>query len=197
MKARRNATARCNPALQRVIACVALFALGTLLGCAPVVPLRSKPGGAARWAYGLASTEAVRWSQDARACRVLGVGIGDEGWLPDRGGQWTVTFWSASKETALNVIVDTDGNVSRQEIDDPAVRESRLPSDWSDSPRAWAATRAAQQGEPMSTLQAELSGLAEPERYPQQVVWRIRFITRGGGSETHVVSASGDWLTRY
>ena len=182
--------------LRGLFACCAVVALFAS-ACAPVVPLRSKPGGAARWAFALASQQATLWSTDARGARVKGNGVGNEGWLPDRGGAWTVTFWSASKQVALNVVVDSDGNVSSDEVADESARDLRLPSDWQDSPRVWAATRSAQQGDPLSTLEAELSAAAEPQRYPDQAVWRIRFFTREGQFETHVVSAAGEWLTRY
>jgi len=178
-----------------LLACCAVVLGG--LACAPVVPLRSKPGGAARWAFALAREKATLWTTDARAGRVKGIGVGNEGWLPDRGGAWTVTFWSPSKNVELNVVVDSDANVTTQEVTEPALRGSVLPVEWIDSPRAWAATRAAQQGDPVNTLECELSQRAEPERYPQQTVWRIRFFTRDGQTETHVVSTTGAWLTRY
>jgi len=177
-----------------------LWANIVLLGfiaCAPVVPMRSKPGGAARWAGALSTERAARWSKGAHMGRIRGIGVGSEGWLPDRGGQWIVTYWSASKDVVLNVIVDSDGNVSAEEVADPTAVGLVLPADWQDSPRAWAATRSAQVGDPISTLDAELSSIAEPERYPGQAVWRIRFISRAGQTETHVVSAAGVWLTRY
>ncbi len=97
----------------------------------------------------------------------------------------------------MNVVVDSDGDVSTQEVADTSVRDLALPEGWTDSPRIWAATRAQQEGDPVSTLDAELSGAAEPKRYPNQVVWRIRFFTRDGQSETHVVRSTGEWLTRY
>lgn len=97
----------------------------------------------------------------------------------------------------LNVSVDSDGNASTEEVADASARGLALPPDWQDSPRVWAATRAAQQGDPLSTIEAELSAVAEPQRYPDRAVWRIRFFTREGQSETHVVSAAGEWLTRY
>ena len=159
--------------------------------------MRSKPGGAARWASALSAEEATLWSRDARLGRVRGAGVGNEGWLPDRGGQWVITYWSASKDGVLNVVVDSDGNVSTEEVADESTRGLTLPVDWQDSPRVWAATRSAQVGAPISTLDAELSSIAEPQRYPDQAVWRIRFISRQGQSETHVVSAAGEWLARY
>ena len=167
------------------------------MACAPVLPMRSKPGGAARWAVALAAEKATRWSKDARLGRIQGAGVGNEGWLPDNGGQWVATYWSASENTVLHVTIDSDGNVSTEEVVDEPVRGLELPADWQDSPRVWAATRAAQVGDPLNTLDAELSAVAEPQRYPNQVVWRIQFFVRDGRSETHVVSAAGKWLARY
>ncbi len=178
-----------------LLACVVV--LLTVLACAPVVPLRTKPGGAASWAVALARESATLWSTDARLCRVTGTGVGSEGWLPDRGGVWTVSFWSPSKDAVMHAVVDSDGNVSTRESNEPALRGAALPATWADSPRAWAATRSQQQGEPINTLDCELSHVAEPERYPEQTVWRIRFFLREGQQETHVVSADGRWLTRY
>ena len=87
--------------------------------------------------------------------------------------------------------------MSTEEVADESTRGLRLPTDWQDSPRVWAATRSAQIVDPITTLDAELSSIAEPQRYPDQAVWRIRFVSRGGQSETHVVSAAGEWLARY
>ena len=38
---------------------------------------------------------------------------------------------------------------------------------------------------------------AEPERYPDRPVWRIRFWQADNTYETHVVSSDAEWLTSY
>ncbi len=174
------------------------LALVLSYACAPVLPERSKPGGAARWAQALATDAAVRWARDAVLCRVAGNGVGNEGWLPDRGGSWVLTYASAASGKALDISVDTNGLVTTKSLPDSlATRWRPLPADWDDSPRAWAATRARQQGVPINTFAAELAYDAEPQRYAGQLVWRIRFFLQGGGDENHVVSAQSQWLTRY
>jgi hypothetical protein len=169
------------------------------LACAPVLPERSKPGGAARWAQALATDAAVRWARDAVLCRIQGIGVGTEGWLPDRGGSWLLTYTSAAAGARLQVSVDTDGNVTA--APEPAATTAApcapLPPDWDDSSRIWAATRAHQKGTPLNTFEAVLAIDAEPERHPAQLVWRIRFFLQGGGYETHVVGATGQWLGSY
>lgn len=170
-----------------------------VLACAPVMPDRNKPGGAARWAQILATDAATRWERDALLVRVSGNGIGTEGWLPDRGGTWVLTYQSREAAKVLDVVVDTNGKVYEQEPEGVAIDTPHhpLPVDWVDSPRAWAATSAHQKGVPLNTFEATLAFDAEPERYPGQAVWRIRFYMQGGQYETHVVSAAGQWLVSY
>ena len=176
---------------------VGITVLLAVAACAPVLPDRSKPGGAARWAQALSIETAVLWAPDALLCRVTGIGIGNEGWLPDRGGSWVLTYRSATRGKALDVSVDTDGRVTTGAVPDSiAARLHVLPADWDDSPRAWAATSAHQKGMPLNTFESLLCQDAEPDLYPGQVVWRIRFFLQGGGYETHVVSAKSKWLTR-
>lgn len=166
-----------------------------LVGCAPVLPERSRPGGAARWAQALATDAVVRWSPDAQLCRVVGNGIGNEGWLPDRGGSWVLTYRSAALGKALEVNVDTYGVVKTAAVSDSvAARLQLLPVDWDDSPRVWAATSAHQHGVPINTFEAVFAHDAVPDLYAGQPVWRIRFYLQGGGYETHVVSAKSKWL---
>jgi hypothetical protein len=175
-------------------AVVVLFAL---LNCAPVMPQRSKLGGAARWAADVAHRPAILWAQDAQLCRVVGFGVGNDGWLPDRGGNWTLTFWSTQLPEVLEVAVDSDGGIKTQKIDDSPHRGHNIPSDWKDSPKTWAATRSHQIGEPLNTFEVELSRNAEPDRFPDQIVWRIRFFMVAGGFESHVVTPEGEWLAQY
>jgi hypothetical protein len=177
-------------------ATIAAAGVATLV-CAPVLPERSKPGGAARWAYAAALDAAVRWSSAAALCQVEGEGVGSEGWLPDRGGAWSLTYWAPEKPGVLEVTVDTDGKVTTQESAASPVRGKTLPHDWMDSPRVWAATSAHQKGTPLNTFAAELAFDVEPERYPGRPVWRIRFYLQEGGYETHVVSPQAEWLARY
>ncbi len=165
--------------------------------CAPIMPQRSKLGGAARWAEGLAQRPAVIWADDARLCRVVGVGVGNEGWLPDRGGAWMLTYWSPDRSEVLEVTVDSDGRVTTRTLTESPARGSTLPQDWSDSPRTWNATRPHQQGEPLSTFEVELAVDAERERFPGRPVWRIRFFMHDSSYETHIVSHDGEWLQRY
>lgn len=176
-----------------------LLLLIGVLACAPVMPERSKPGGAARWAQILATDAAVRWSRDALLIRVLGNGVGTEGWLPDRGGTWILTYQSREAAKSLEVIVDTNGKVFVQKPEgEPISAPQRpLPAEWVDSPRAWNATSSHQKGVVLNTFEAELAYDADPERYPGELVWRVRFYMQGGQSETHVVSAEGRWLTMY
>jgi len=175
------------------LGCAALLlALG---GCAPVLPERNKPGGSARWAQALATDAVVRWAQDGLLCRVVGNGVGNEGWLPDRGGTWVLTYRSATRGKALEFSVDTNGTVTTAAVPDSVAAQLQpLPTDWDDSPRAWAATSSHQKGVPLNTFEAVLGLDAEPELHPGVVVWRIRFFLQGGGYETHVVSAKSTWL---
>jgi hypothetical protein len=163
------------------------------------MPQRNKPGGAARWAQALATDAALRWSRDALLVQVLGSGVGTEGWLPDRGGTWVLTYQSRAATKKLDVVVDTNGKVFVQTPEGEAIDalQQPLPEEWVDSPKAWAATIQHQQGAPLNTFEASLGFDAEPERYPNQLVWRIRFYMQGGAYETHVVSAEGRWLTSY
>jgi len=169
--------------------------LGILLvQCEPVMPQRSKMGGAARWAYDLSQRTAILWANDATLCCVVGVGVGSDGWLPDRGGSWILTYWSQQFEGVLEVNVDSDGNVTRKKVSDSPYRGSRIPMDWKDSSTVWKATRSHQVGVPLNTFSAELSNRAGAEAFPDQCVWRLRFYLTQGGFETHLVSAQGVWL---
>jgi hypothetical protein len=174
------------------IACVVV-----LHACAPVLPNRTKPGGAARWAYELAQTAVFEWARDAELCRVHGVGVGSEGWLPDRGGVWKLSYWTPAKSSVLEVTVDSDGNITSAEVDTSTVRGRSLPTSWQDSPRVWAATMKHQVGTPISTFAALLALDLEPERYPDLAVWRIRFFLQEQGFETHIVSDQAEWLAIY
>jgi hypothetical protein len=165
-----------------------------VLHCAPVLPQRSKPGGAARWAYGLAQRPAILWSQDARLCHLSGVGVGNEGWLPDRGGSWILTFWSPSKDVVFEVSIDSDGAVTTRSVESSPSRGHTLPADWKDSPAIWTATRSHRTSEPLSTFESDLGHDVAPNRFPGQFVWRIRFYLVQGGFETHFVSPQGEWL---
>ena len=176
---------------------VAVLTTLVAAACAPVVPLRSKPGGAAHWAHTRALPEAARWAPAALLCRIFGLGVGHEGWLPDRGGIWKLTYWAPEKTGVLEVSVDSDGNVSASEAADSPARGRTLPPDWQDSPKVWHATTRHLRGDPISTFEAEFAHDAEPERYPGQAVWRIRFYLQEGGFETHVVSSSAEWLASY
>lgn len=180
--------------LALLLVCIQLLAM---LACAPVLPERSKPGGAARWAAALAQHAAVAWAEDAQVCRITGTGVGADGWLPDRGGNWTLSYWSPHRDEVLEATVNSDGVVTTQSIKESAARGRTLPADWSDSPRVWAATLAHQRGEALSTFEAELAVDAEPERYPGQAVWRIRFFMEQSSFETHVVSADAKWVSSY
>jgi hypothetical protein len=176
-----------------------LLLLG-VLACAPVMPERSKPGGAARWAHALATDAAVRWSRDALLVRVVGSGVGTEGWLPDRGGTWILTYQSREAEKLLEVIVDTNGKVFVQKPEgEPFGDEPQrpLPAEWVDSPRAWAATSSHQIGVVLNTFEAELAYDADAENHPGELVWRLRFYMQGGEYETHVVNVEGRWLAMY
>lgn len=175
----------------------ALVVLLLLVNCAPIMPQRSKSGGAARWAASLAQRPSILWAPDAQLCRLVGLGVGTDGWLPDRGGNWTLTFWSAQHTEVLEVTIDSDGGVKTQKIDDSPHHGFSIPGDWKDSPATWAATRSHQIGEPLNTFDVELSRNAEPERFPQKTVWRIRFYLVPGGFETHVVTPQGKWLAQY
>jgi len=181
---------------RRVSWCVALLAF-VWQGCAaPIVPTRSKPGGSARWAEAIATAEAYNWQTDATLCRITGAGIGADGWLPDRGGQWALAFWSANSKDMFEVTIDSDGNARGGTIPAIPQRGSRLPSDWLDSPKVWAATRSHQKQDAVHTLDAELSAGAAPE-HPGDVVWRIRFWLPDNSFEIHDVSASGRWLEMH
>ncbi len=182
--ARRRATAAC-------------VTLGFLLGaCAPIVPQRTKMGGAARWAESKAIPSAFDWASDAKLCRVVGAGIGSDGWLPDRGGEWVFTYWSAAQPALFQVTVDSDGRV-RTASTKEGPRGSTLPPGWIDSPKLWSKTRAHQKREPLNTLDAELSASAAPEHFKDQFVWRIRFWMNDSTMETHVVTPDGKWLLSY
>ncbi len=179
-------------------ATAACVALGFLFGaCAPIVPQRSKPGGAARWAEQIAISSAFDWGGErVQLCRVTGAGVGAEGWLPDRGGQWAFTYWSPAQTALLQVTVDSDGNVKSAAAKD-GPRGTTLPPGWVDSPKLWAATRSHQKREPLNTLDAELSASADPEHFKDQVVWRIRFWLDDSTMETHIVTPDGKWLLSY
>jgi len=164
---------------------------------APIVPQRTKNGGAAHWAVALSAQRASDWARDAQLCDILGVGVGIDGWLPDRGGKWQLTYWSAAKTAVYQVAVDSDGNVHAQEWKDTGHRGHSLPAVWADSPKVWAATRSHQKGESLSTFDAELALDVDPEHFPGQAVWRIRFYMQDNSRETHVVSPEGKWLLSY
>ncbi len=176
------------------------LALGACLAAAcaaPIVPQRTKSGGAARWADALAQQRVLEWSRDAQLCDILGAGVGTDGWLPDRGGKWQLTYWCPEKPVVFQVSIDSDGNVHSTEWKDPVHRGHTIPSTWIDTPKIWAATRLHQKAEPVSTFEAELALGADAEHFPERVVWRIRFYMPGGGYETHVVSPDAKWLGSY
>jgi len=164
---------------------------------APILPQRSRPGGSARWAEALAAQSAVEWSTRAALCRLSGGGIAIDGWLPDRGGYWQLIYSSPAKVNLLEVSVDSEGGVQTREIPATPSRRCHLNSDWLDSPRAWAATRAHQEGLLVHTFDAELATDAEPERFPDRPVWKIRFWREDRTYEIHVVSSQGEWLATY
>ena len=87
----------------------------------------------------------------------MGEGVGSEGWLPDRGGAWRLTYWSPGKPGVLEVTVDTDGRLTTAESPTSPSRGKTLPHEWMDSPRVWAATRAHLKGTPINTFAAELA----------------------------------------
>lgn len=164
---------------------------------APIVPTRSKPGGAARWAEAIALQRALTWDKQLHLCRIAGTGVGTDGWLPDRGGTWVLDYWSENKSTVLEVTVDSDGNVRSREVTNSPARGRTLPATWADSPKVWSATRRHTKQEPVHTFDAELAFNAEPEHHPDQAVWRIRFWEPDNTYETHVVRADGEWLASY
>lgn len=177
--------------------CVVLL-LALITACAaPILPQRSRPGGSARWAEALAAQPAVEWSASATLCRLNGGGVAIDGWLPDRGGYWQLIYSSPAKTSLLEVSVDSEGNVRTREIPATPSRRCQLNSDWLDSPRIWAATRAHQEGILVHTFDAELAFDAEPERFPGRPVWRIRFWREDHAYEIHVVSSQGEWLASY
>ena len=149
------------------------------LQCAPVMPQRSKPGGAARWAFGLAQRPAILWAQDAQLCHLSGVGVGTEGWLPDRGGSWILTFWSPSKPDVLEISIDSDGATTTRSVDDSPHRGHTVPSDWKDSSTVWVATRSHRVAQPLNTFQSALAhdGFI---RYRTGKVVRPGFVQRTG-----------------
>ena len=165
--------------------------------CAPVMPQRSKPGGSARWALALAQRSSVLWESNAQLCRVVGMGVGSDGWLPDRGGNWVLTYWSPQHTEVLQVAVDSDGGIKSEEVKDSPHRGHKIPDDWKDSSAIWASTRAHQVGDPLNTFEVELAHNTEAERFPERIVWRIRFYLVAGGFESHVVTPEGEWLAQY
>jgi hypothetical protein len=174
------------------IAAAALAAL-LLAGCTgPILPARSKPGGAAKWGEAIAYGKALAWSRDAVLVRINGAGVGIEGWLPDRGGEWQFTYSSADRGLRYEVVVDSDGKVRHNERS--AITLAPLPRDWIDSPRIWNAARAHWSAEPVHTIDAELASGLAPNRAPGQVVWRLRFWMQNGVTETHWVAAAGQWI---
>jgi hypothetical protein len=183
-----------------VLAAAGLAAAAFAAGCAgagPIISQRTKPGGAGRWAEELATPAATQWSTQAALCRITGAGVGADGWLPDIGGYWLLTFWSPDEPGVLEITVDSDGGTQSRPAPASPHRGRTLPADWMDTPHVWAATRAHQSGEVLSTFDAELAFDAEPERYPGQPVWRIRFYLQDATSETHVVTPQGVWLASY
>ena len=182
--------------MRRTILCILALVLlvGICVRCAPVMPQRSKLGGAARWAYDVSRQPAALWAKDAQLCRIVGVGVGAEGWLPDRGGNWILTWASAASSEVLEVSVDSDGNAQTKNIPDSPHRADVVPADWKDSSTVWTATRSHQRGVPLNTFTAELSSTAGGEEH-EGMVWRIRYYLTAGGFETHFVSAQGEWLS--
>jgi hypothetical protein len=172
--------------------------LSMVCACAvPIVPQRSRPGGSARWAEALAARAAVEWSADAVLCRIQGAGVATDGWLPDRGGYWQFIYRSATQPLLYEVSVDSEGGVQKRVAAATPARACHLAHDWIDSPRVWAATNAHQDAVLIHTFDAEFAADAEPERYPDKPVWRIRFWREDRSYETHIVSAHGEWLASY
>lgn len=187
-----------NRCIRAQIAATAALAVCLVAACAaPIMPQRSKPGGAARWAEAVVQQRVAAWARDAQLCQVLGIGVGIDGWLPDRGGTWQLTYWSPQKTSVMQVSVDTEGKVRAQEKGEAPQSGHSVPALWSDSPKAWAATRSHQKGEPLSTFDAELALDADREHFPGQCVWRIRFWLPNNTFETHVVSPEAKWLLSY
>jgi hypothetical protein len=168
-------------------------------GCAgPILPPRTKPGGAAKWAETLAYQKALEWSPDATLVRVKGAGVGIEGWLPDKGGEWSLAYSSVARGKTVEFAVDPDGKVRAEPV--AAGKEpptTPVPRDWLDSPKVFGTTRAHWKNEPLHVLEAELSAATEPTRAPGQVVWRIRFWLSTSTTETHVVTADAHWVAMY
>lgn len=178
----------------RAALAAALLACIAFACAAPIVPQRSKPGGAARWAAELARQRVAEWAHDAELCQVTGIGVGTDGWLPDRGGTWQLVYWSPQKTADFQVSVDSDGRVRAQERRPVPQRGHSIPATWADSPKVWAATRVHQQGVPLSTFESELGFEADKERFPGEIVWRIRLWLPENTYETHVVNVDGKWL---
>jgi hypothetical protein len=174
------------------------LAVCLIVSCAaPIVPQRGKPGGSARWAENIALKRALGWAKNPQLCRIAGAGVGTDGWLPDRGGTWELDYWSESKPSVLEVTIDSDGAVQTREVANSPERGRVLPATWLDSPKVWSATRRHSKQEPVHTFDAELAFDAEPQRYPDRPVWRIRFWQQDNSYEIHVVSTDGEWLTSY
>jgi len=187
-----------NRRFRDTLASAAVLLVCLAMACAaPIVPQRSKLGGAARWADALARQRAAEWARDAELCQITGIGVGIDGWLPDRGGTWQLIFWSPQKTGVLEVAVDSDGKAHAQERRAPPQRGHSVPALWCDSSKAWASTRPHQKGIPLSTFEAELGLDADREHFPGQIVWRIRFWLPDNSYETHVVSPEGKWLLSY
>jgi hypothetical protein len=193
---RRDSRTRGFSRRRFALVAAAAAVLGYVACAGPILPARSKPGGAVKWAESLALSKAIQWSTDATLVSVTGAGIGIEGWLPDRGGEWKFTYTSVAKATRMEIVIDSDGTVrDRETAKGPPA--AALPAGWLDSPKVWAATRAHWTGQPVHTLDAELSPVAEPERAAGALVWRIRFWTEAGAVETHVVTPDARWLLSY
>jgi hypothetical protein len=169
-----------------------------LAGCAaPIIPQRSKPGGSARWADSVAQAKVLPWAPDAALCRVSGAGVGADGWLPDRGGTWTLTYWSATKQPMLQVTVDSDGVARAAEQKAGPEKGRSLPPAWQDSPKVWSIARSHSRAEPVHTFEAELAWGADTERAGDEPAWRIRFFLPDNSFETHVVRPDGRWVATY
>lgn len=180
--------------LSRAALTAALLASLAFACAAPIVPQRSKPGGAARWAAELARQRVAEWAPDAELCHVTGIGVGTDGWLPDRGGTWQLVYWSPQKTVVLQVSVDSDGRVRAQEQRPVPQSGHSIPATWADSPKVWAATRLHQEGVPLSTFESELGFDTDKEHHPGEIVWRIRLWLPENAYETHIVSVDAKWL---
>ena len=184
---------RAHPAISKRVAAAAVLAALVVAGCAgPILPARSKPGGAAKWGEAIAYGKALTWARDAALVRVAGTGVGIEGWLPDRGGEWQFTYSSAERGLRYEIVVDSDGKVRDNERSASTLLP--LPRTWIDSPRVWGAARAHWSAEPVHTIDAELAIGLRADATAGDAVWRLRFWMQNGVTETHWVHADGRWI---